>query len=241
MYSDLPGSINAGAQSGLSDELSPLARVYLDEPFQIDLKGGSIPACAGVPPEDPAEKTQPGVYPRLRGCTAESSFEKCSDKGLSPLARVYLLLLCRERGLKGSIPACAGVPQHCRGARGGVGVYPRLRGCTHPRFPAVLAHQGLSPLARVYRPQRDITRRGLGSIPACAGVPGLKRPVYLRLWVYPRLRGCTLLPDGLAVRAEGLSPLARVYLLMGYAIQCPGRSIPACAGVPRPGTKAHRN
>ena len=71
-----------------------------------------------------------------------------------------------------------------------------------------------------------------GSIPACAGEPGLSQSLIARSTVYPRLcggTGITLLAGWLSV---GLSPPVR-----GNHPGCAGdpplrRSIPACAGEP---------
>ena len=91
---------------------------------------------------------------------------------------------------------------------------------------------GLSPRVRGNPLRACAARRGLGSIPACAGepTPASARPPRAR--VYPRVCGGTegllavYVPDG------GLSPRVRGNRIDPAGISCVPRSIPACAGEP---------
>ena len=75
---------------------------------------GSIPACAGEPPTE-AVRTVPGkVYPRVCGGTPGARARGWASTGLSPRVRGNRADDPPERGVSGSIPACAGEPS-CRG------------------------------------------------------------------------------------------------------------------------------
>ena len=71
-----------------------------------------------------------------------------------------------------------------------------------------------------------------GSIPACAGEPGLWTCTPYRHTVYPRVCGGTSANRSMSRLALGLSPRVRGnHDLTGNAVQSI-RSIPACAGEP---------
>ena len=109
---------------------------------------GSIPACAGEPPQELAKRLK--VYPRVCGGTDTGSATLWSSNGLSPRVRG------NPMGRR-SIPACAGEPPR-PGSCGTERVYPRVCGGTISRLggsiPACAGEPGM--------------RRQGRSIPACA-------------------------------------------------------------------------
>ena len=71
---------------------------------------GSIPACAGEPPDHTAHLDLVMVYPRVCGGTGTAAARMKSHCGLSPRVRgnQTAVLVWDYQG--GSIPACAGEP-----------------------------------------------------------------------------------------------------------------------------------
>ena len=156
--------------------------------------------------------------------------------GLSPLARGNHRTRRGRTGNQGSIPACAGEPNAACALATSCGVYPRLRGGTFIARATSASCEGLSPLARGNRHQRNPRHASAGSIPACAGEPKWVPVATTAARVYPRLRGGTGLSMLSSTEPMGLSPLARgnpprSAFRPGFA-----GSIPACAG----GTAFHR-
>jgi hypothetical protein len=128
--------------------LSPRVRGSRVLVRDVDLRVGSIPACAGEPPRRPASSGPRRVYPRVCGGALPASVRYHAITGLSPRVRGSRVLV-RDVDLRvGSIPACAGEPAPCRGSSPGRRVYPRVCGgaimpsCRH------LIIQGLSPRVR---------------------------------------------------------------------------------------------
>ena len=76
--------------------------------------------------------------------------------------------------------------------------------------------------------------RSTGSIPACAGEPPPRRPRHRRRWVYPRVCGGTRVFCGGLPAVYGLSPRVRGNRGADAVAFGDERSIPACAGEPRP-------
>ena len=194
----------------------------------------SIPACAGEPAESFDNCLVAAVYPRLRGGTVTGFCLWDVYQGLSPLARGNLSAIAAERGISGSIPACAGEPYWRSLPAGLVGVYPRLRGGTCTSCCTAPACAGLSPLARGNPQAQHQASQAQRSIPACAGEPLESAPAQKRWWVYPRLRGGTRAIRAISCSSCGLSPLARGNLGEGGRAWVDGGSIPACAGEPAP-------
>ena len=150
---------------------------------------------------------------------------------------------------------CGGTLQYEVGLNRSTGLSPRVRGnlfrfwvrcCVPPVYPRVCggtwdcqqsSHScgGLSPRVRGNLLERGGTRRGLRSIPACAGEPLCQNRSTPRPMVYPRVCGGTSWLKPGAISSSGLSPRVR-----GNHSTCrqtlPGtRSIPACAGEPAAG------
>ena len=133
----------------------------------------SIPACAGEPRSHRCLPYSPRVYPRVCGGTVARIEVKKFRHGLSPRVRGNLERAagghCRPR----SIPACAGEPPTRSSCCLPPQVYPRVCGGTVGLIIAGVLVQGLSPRVRG-NPGFPYDRHELvGSIPACAGEPGL--------------------------------------------------------------------
>ena len=118
--------------------------------------------------------------------------------------RVGFLFWC---GGKSLLPLCVSRPA----MHSDPGLSPRVRGNLRESLTPVLPH---------------------GSIPACAGEPGL--PPFRRggSWVYPRVCGGTSNPSFNSAVNLGLSPRVRGNLVQSGPIQVDEGSIPACAGEP---------
>ena len=96
------------------------------------------------------------------------------------------------------------------------------------------AQAGPSPRARGSRPLHLITDPSLGSIPACAGEPACATTAARPPGVHPRVRGGArnlVLRD---LETSGPSPRARGSPDLEFEPSGAWRSIPACAGEPRP-------
>ncbi len=156
--------------------------------------------------------------------------------GLSPRVRGNPGTPRPTRRRHGSIPACAGEPS--RGGRGSTGsrVYPRVCGGTQEHLDQLDDATGLSPRVRGNRREVDVDQPAVGSIPACAGEPAAWRTGHRRSGVYPRVCGGTRADKPTMIWYSGLSPRVRGDLLYQLSNDGPGRSIPACAGEPGPGT-----
>ncbi len=91
---------------------------------------------------------------------------------------------------------------------------------------------GLSPRVRGSRSGDAFTKRGSGSIPACAGEPRWKSMTIPLNRVYPRVcGGARLLLSTLGIKL-GLSPRVRGSPDSLSALYVCDGSIPACAGEP---------
>ncbi len=166
------------------------------------------------------------------GGTATFRIVSYVSPGLSPRVRGNLLLTIIFPQPIRSIPACAGEPRKDRPARRWKKVYPRVCGGT-VEIPECLDNlRGLSPRVRGNRwawPTRVVWS---GSIPACAGEPVVHCVAPLRLRVYPRVCGGTVLGFTAPIAAQGLSPRVRGNPIAAWRPRLVVRSIPACAGEP---------
>ena len=192
----------------------------------------SIPACAGEPDCRFAGGAPRTVYPRVCGGTCLISGMAACGGGLSPRVRGNRLTNARRCLRCGSIPACAGEPRRCQCDRRHVRVYPRVCGGTCDGSVSRKNRQGLSPRVRGNLRRIGQQKEPAGSIPACAGEPG----VYHRLnnaWeVYPRVCGGTFANFPATSASAGLSPRVRGNPLRCRVAGPKRRSIPACAGEP---------
>ena len=216
---------------------------------------GSIPACAGEPGCRQLCPRGGRVYPRVCGGTQLGRRASPAPVGLSPRVRGNPNIPYIPPALNGSIPACAGEPRGVAPKENGYAVYPRVCGGTRQARLAAHKPGGLSP--RVRGNPKILARLGgpIGSIPACAGEPGIGTLGGNAIGVYPRVCGGTGadLPgraEGLGLsprvrgnqlpvalyhaRGQGLSPRVRGNPAAEHRAECDHRSIPACAGEPEP-------
>ena len=218
-----------------SDGLSPRVRGNRDELHHRRVPGGSIPACAGEPGNQPHPAGGSGVYPRVCGGTCAAPPPAQGLKGLSPRVRGNQAYLNEPARKLRSIPACAGEPDPGPHAGSGPGVYPRVCGGTGPPSPPAVPKRGLSPRVRGNHAGQANYSASKRSIPACAGEPPADAGGCPGRRVYPRVCGGT--PSGSASLAtmKGLSPRVRGNPPCPGLPSRPARSIPACAGEPRNG------
>ena len=169
----------------------------------------SIPACAGEPLAWQCPKRQKQVYPRVCGGTCPAFLGRNTECGLSPRVRGNPRWGSRRTDFPRSIPACAGEPmvpaQHVDDG----GVYPRVRGGTHPTSPRCPAGGGLSPRVRGNPDDLQLQVVAEGSIPACAGEPAVSRSCLSCSPVYPRVCGGTVAFGEIGTGETGLSPRVR--------------------------------
>ena len=92
--------------------LSPRVRGNRGTCSEARLRTGSIPACAGEPVLKSSLSNPDRVYPRVCGGTAVTGGEICNAGGLSPRVRGNRWDRCFGCVVVGSIPACAGEPDH---------------------------------------------------------------------------------------------------------------------------------
>ena len=172
--------------------LSPRVRGNPLPPRVRALSSRSIPACAGEPASTAFHSIQGRVYPRVCGGTNAGVSGPGSCHGLSPRVRGNPSPAIRTRSCAWSIPACAGEPPLPAAAGSTNGVYPRVCGGTQAAKRGEWARCGLSPRVRGNRAGEEKPRPDEGSIPACAGEPGDRRPQASGERVYPRVCGGTV-------------------------------------------------
>ena len=234
VYPRVCGGTSAEApETALTWGLSPRVRGNHAEPVRDASLSGSIPACAGEPPQYVCRGLLWGVYPRVCGGTLVHVCRLATIRGLSPRVRGNPAAHHRRLGCCGSIPACAGEPRSGL-PRGGLRrVYPRVCGGTPANASANVEVMGLSPRVRGNLPHQAARDARDGSIPACAGEPVIRVGRGDPFRVYPRVCGGTLKVDGTYTPAVGLSPRVRGNLPSASRRVRSRGSIPACAGEPR--------
>jgi len=154
--------------------------------------------------------------------------------GLSPRVRGHLLVNHIFWDFPGSIPACAGPPSAPAKASSTSAVYPRVCGATTAANTVCYDLIGLSPRVRGHPSSLIRTPSWRGSIPACAGPPQSAGAERCGSAVYPRVCGATQGAGVTSGFAGGLSPRVRGHHISQNATAITDRSIPACAGPPRP-------
>ena len=200
---------------------------------------GSIPACAGKPPEEEGNRHGNGVHPRVCGETLRKADSRQQGDGPSPRVRGNRVDLLLGLRVEGSIPACAGKPGRSWRPSPGPRVHPRVCGETRCRRSREADRRGPSPRVRGNRPTQPAARHREGSIPACAGKPPAKWPCSRAHWVHPRVCGETSGFDHDAGRLTGPSPRVRGNLRLPGRVRRGTGSIPACAGKPSGRTTAN--
>ena len=152
--------------------------------------------------------------------------------GLSPRVRGNLRQRVCPHQVAGSIPACAGEPSGSSIRRARPPVYPRVcGGTTHYQHSGVW-RPGLSPRVRGNPAGGNGQHPLAGSIPACAGEPGLSATSGCPAGVYPRVCGGTTAVILWPATSRGLSPRVRGNHLPAMMDGITTGSIPACAGEP---------
>ena len=194
---------------------------------------GSIPACAGEPANSDVDAGLPRVYPRVCGGTTIATGIVLAIGGLSPRVRGNPPAHFELMPLRGSIPACAGEPTTATILPSVSWVYPRVCGGTTKENPKLEYILGLSPRVRGNPSYGAHNATCDGSIPACAGEPGVIISWASRLRVYPRVCGGTGLARYAVGMVSGLSPRVRGNHAGRRSGAGRRRSIPACAGEPR--------
>ena len=195
---------------------------------------GSIPACAGEPGGLGGCETADGVDPRVCGGANCWLWLGSSMQGRSPRVRGSRPLFPDRSFPSGSIPACAGEPA-CRLPAGSrPTVDPRVCGGAGVGWGPEVKVWGRSPRVRGSRECHYHAPAPLGSIPACAGEP--RSPGRGRCWstVDPRVCGGAWVRASSRSRRAGRSPRVRGSRRMSLTEILYSRSIPACAGEPRP-------
>ena len=228
------GTQNRASGARGKNGLSPRVRGnrHIGQPHHV--APGSIPACAGEPRFLRLRAIPWQVYPRVCGGTGTGTAPQWSQTGLSPRVRGNRCSARCGRNRRRSIPACAGEPGRRRRSTRVSRVYPRVCGGTLVRSPFRVKPGGLSPRVRGNPAPGAHAPAARRSIPACAGEPpaiSCRAPLYA---VYPRVCGGTKAYQRLTRFSTGLSPRVRG----NPDAPAPGRgsrrSIPACAGEPRP-------
>ncbi len=117
-------------RTDFSQGLSPRVRSYLKAAEDFGAYFGSISACAELPFHRSLARGALRVY--LRVCGVTTSLVKTAKPlwGLSPRVRSYLEVRHQRVGLRGSISACAELPQRIAATTTQTGVYLRVCGVT---------------------------------------------------------------------------------------------------------------
>ena len=170
---------------------------------------GSIPACAGEPPERRAAALAPRVYPRVCGGAAAWGRVMKTPRGLSPRVRGSLLSAVLPPWRPGSIPACAGEPPSIGALVPSCRVYPRVCGGADACRRVTSSGSGLSPRVRGSHAGANVVDAAVWSIPACAGEPVVLFAAVSSAGVYPRVCGGAMPKVEPVDTAEGLSPRVR--------------------------------
>ena len=149
VYPRVCGETNINALDNRGDSgLSPRVRGNQMEALMSNMNCGSIPACAGKPPQPLPGLPRLRVYPRVCGETRGLPRGQLSRLGLSPRVRGNHLLWVAVRHRYGSIPACAGKPRAAWPPCPAPRVYPRVCGETPFGSSSKSESSGLSPRVR---------------------------------------------------------------------------------------------
>ena len=163
-----------------------------------------------------------------------------SSNGPSPRVRGSRGAREGPRPPAGSIPACAGKPRVSSPSPRRRRVHPRVCGEATGILGAAVKHAGPSPRVRGSLHITNRTANHRGSIPACAGKPGGRRPAWPPTTVHPRVCGEAALRAPVLRKAPGPSPRVRGSRLRPASCASSTGSIPACAGKPSGSASSRR-
>ena len=192
--------------------LSPRVRGHHHPARCRHSRSRSIPACAGAPSAPRHQRSEVRVYPRVCGGTSMLAGHTDTSAGLSPRVRGHLVDFITRAADDRSIPACAGAPSGLPSRPRGSRVYPRVCGGTDLFEHTPREGAGLSPRVRGHPFVDCYQAHRKGSIPACAGAPGMPSSARIVTAVYPRVCGGTLASLASRSFAHGLSPRVRGHL-----------------------------
>ena len=167
--------------------------------------------CGGTRSRPVFHQLSSGLSPRVRGN------QKTASKGG---------LAC------GTIPACAGEPNHGPTRSRDGRDYPRVCGGTSSSCWPASGQSGLSPRVRGNPGKIEGILRIEGTIPACAGEPRPQKRCRGPRRDYPRVCGGTRQAGVDVATFEGLSPRVRGNRSASGVQQKLWGTIPACAGEP---------
>ena len=205
------------------------SRLYLPIRAVLD---GSIPTCAGQPANCQCTEGSIRVYPHVCGAAILTPAEQLTAKGLSPRVRGSLHQRKGRYAYLGSIPTCAGQPPPAQGTLCVSRVYPHVCGAAMVCTVSLEVVSGLSPRVRGSLAIARAAPAAGGSIPTCAGQPGLSLPLDCQLQVYPHVCGAAMNWRIYVLLYIGLSPRVRGSRGVPVGYHWSYRSIPACAGQP---------
>ena len=175
---------------------------------------GSIPACAGKPGTGGEGKQLLRVHPRVCGEASFDGLMVMMLRGPSPRVRGSLQGYQPRHRKLGSIPACAGKPTSSTASAGLIGVHPRVCGEAESAKEGEKADKGPSPRVRGSRDVDVVRAVTEGSIPACAGKPGLEQRPMNSNGVHPRVCGEAAHLSLIIAGHRGPSPRVRGSLIV---------------------------
>ena len=183
------GNLDIGADGGVGEGPSPLARGKRRRCSMSALLNGTIPARAGETQAQDGIDCQTEDHPRSRGGNCPPCCSAISSGGPSPLARGKLRHCAEALLLKGTIPARAGETDSYRLRAASFRDHPRSRGGNRACACRMARSMGPSPLARGKRSPRSRCRLRTGTIPARAGETVLHLAAGAVVRDHPRSRG----------------------------------------------------
>ena len=160
--------------------------------------------------------------------------------GPSPRVRGSLRPARPDLHVPRSIPACAGKPVRAHGLSARTWVHPRVCGEAYGDHEMAYEDEGPSPRVRGSPVNLNLDAPARGSIPACAGKPGLRTWMQSWPWVHPRVCGEADVQDLPRDESAGPSPRVRGSRCFSLTRSHSRGSIPACAGKPRSGRPSRR-
>ena len=214
---------------------SPRVRGSRDGPGGRHRWPGSIPACAGKPPDPSRRSRRRRVHPRVCGEAGFKGTVSIAAGGPSPRVRGSHLQLGDAGGSPGSIPACAGKPSWRWTPPPPRGVHPRVCGEALVVITDWSAGKGPSPRVRGSRGPARRAGHLAGSIPACAGKPEEYARRQAGTAVHPRVCGEAWDTFRQRMSRQGPSPRVRGSPQPRMRVSKSSGSIPACAGKPPSG------